>query len=514
MKISLISVDGYVSLGIRHISSKLRSNGFKTKMFFFPYIVEEYFSDRCMNELYELIDGSSAIGVSSMAYSAKKAVQIINKLKPLNIPIIFGGVYPTACPQECIKESNIICRGEGEEAINELLEKMRRGDDYRNVHNFWFNDGRHVKRNNVRPLIEDLDLLPFPDYDNNEQFMWEPKKGFLSFDYRHVSGINQPFGGFIIFNIRGCPYSCTYCVNEAVQELYDGKVRIRRNSISYIMRQLDYVFGLFPNIKRLRIDDDTFFVRPLSEIKEFASRYADKYKIPFECNADPKTITEEKLDILFTAGLRHIGMGIQSASKYINREIFRRPFDGDLFMRAARIMNKYAPHLQVSYDFIVLNPDERKEDIIDNIRLIKGLPKPFRLSMNSMVYFPGTAAYDRARDMGVNTHDQRFTYFGLWTRFGELRRIKKDTRNKYLNTIILLLHGNVNKKRYGNIPSPIFNIMTRIWIVDMLNDKFDNLIMLFLHIFQAVIYITTKHTSSRQRQFIKKIFKSIPHILI
>lgn len=112
----------------------------------------------------------------------------------------------------------------------------------------------------------------------------------------------MPFGGFLIFNIRGCPYSCTYCVNEAVQELYDRKITLRRNSVSYIMRQLEYIFGLFPRIERVRIDDDTFFVRPLSEIKEFAFQYKERYEIPFECNADPKTVSEEKIDILLRRG--------------------------------------------------------------------------------------------------------------------------------------------------------------------------------------------------------------------
>lgn len=509
MKISLISVDGYASLGIRYLSSKLRSSGFKTRMIFFPYIVDESFPRSSIDEVCELIRDSDAIGVSSMAYSAKKAIQIINRMKPLKIPIIFGGVYPTTCPEECIKHSDIICRGEGEDAINEFAERLNRGVDYLDVKNFWFGNGNHSLRNGVRGLIGDLDLLPFPDYDNDEQFVWEPKEGFSKLEYRHIPGLNAPFGGFIMFNIRGCPYSCTYCINEAIQELYDRDVKIRRNSIPYVMRQLEYVFGLFPQIERVRIDDDTFFVRPLSEIKEFSSQYRARYRIPFECNADPKTISEDKLSVLFEAGLRHVGMGIQSASKYINSEIFKRPFDEELFIKSAQLMNKYSPELQVSYDFIVLNPDERKQDIMDNIRLIKKLPKPFRLSMNSMVYFPGTAAFDRAKTMGINVEDQRFTYFGLWTRFGELRRIKKDTKNKYLNTIILLLHGVVNKARYGNVPAGIFNVMTNNKVIDLFNDKLDKLMMLFLGIVKMMIYIVTKHTSSRQRQYIKKMLKKM-----
>ena len=275
------------------------------------------------------------------------------------------------------------------------------------------------------------------------------------------------------------------------------------------MRQLEYIFGLFPRIERVRIDDDTFFVRPLSEIKEFAFQYKERYEIPFECNADPKTVSEEKIDILFKAGLRHVGMGIQSASKYINSEIFKRPFNEELFMRAAKLMNRYSPQLEVSYDFIVLNPDERKRDILDNLQLVKRLPKPFRLSMNSMVYFPGTEAFDRAKAMGINVEDQRFTYYGLWTRFGELRRIKSGVNNKYLNTIMLLMHGSVNEVRYGNIPARIFNAITDSRVIILLNDKFDKFTVLFLCLFRVVICIVTKYTSFSQRQLVKKLIRRL-----
>lgn len=509
MKVSLISVDGYVSLGIRHLSSKLRSNGFGTKMIFLPYIVDDFFPSRSLDEICEMVRGSGAIGVSSMAYSSKKAIQIINRLKPLKIPVVFGGVYPTTCPEECIKYSDIICRGEGEDAIAEFAERLKRGVHYSDVKNFWFKNSSHITKNKVRALIGDLESLPFPDYDNEEQFIWEPRKGLSKLEYRHIPGVNVPFGGFIIFNIRGCPYSCTYCVNEAIQELYDSDIKIRRNSIAYIMRQLEYIFRLFPHIERIRIDDDTFFVRPFSEIKEFASQYRARYNIPFECNADPKTISEEKLSVLFGAGLRHVGMGIQSASRYINSEIFKRPFDEELFVKAAHLMNKYSPDLEVSYDFIVLNPDERKQDIMDNIRLIKKLPKPFRLSMNSMVYFPGTAAFDRAKTRGIDVEDQRFTYYGLWTRFGELRRIKAGTNNKYLNVIILLIAGIVNNGRYGNIPKRIFDFMTNERVISLFNDKLDKFMILFLGFFRAMIYMATKHTSSRQRRWVKRAIRKV-----
>jgi len=72
----------------------------------------------------------------------------------------------------------------------------------------------------------------------------------------------------------------------------------------------------------------------------------------------------------------------------------------------------------------------------------------------------------------------------------------------------------VNEGRYGNLPIGIFNIMTSNKAIGLFNDKLDGLMMLFLSISKKVIYIATKYTTSRQRQFIKKVTKKLSNITI
>ena len=60
--------------------------------------------------------------------------------------------------------------GEGEEALVELVRAMERGEEGRDVEGIWFREGGGIRQNSVRPFLQDLDGLPFPDYDMETQF--------------------------------------------------------------------------------------------------------------------------------------------------------------------------------------------------------------------------------------------------------------------------------------------------------------------------------------------------------
>lgn len=505
MKVSLISVDGHVSLGIRSISAKLKVAGHSVKPVFFPYTRNEVYSEKILNGLKEIVDDSRIIGISSMAYSSKKAIQIIRCLKVLNVPIVWGGVFPTTCPEFCIEHADIVCVGEGEEAILDLVNKLEDGRDFRNTMNFFVKDKDGVITNLARPLIQDLDSLPFPDYDLMSQYTLENER-FVLMEERHLPGIDRRFGGFTVFNIRGCPYSCTYCVNEAIKSLYKNQRIVRKNSIHHVIRQMKETKKNFPLIKRFRIDDDTFFIRSLEEIKLFTELYKKEIDIPFECNSDPLTIDDEKLQLLVDADLRHIGMGIQTGSKRINEEIFVRPFTRELSLNAAKIINKYYPDVEVTYDFIVLNPFENENDIIQTLNLIQELPKPFYLSMNCMAFFPGSKIYNKALKMGVIHNKNSFCQKGLWTRYGEIRNIKLSTRNKYLNLILLLIDGRVDSERYGEISNRLFSLLMNKRMIRLFNHSLQFATYIFVLCFKSIIYVVTKLLPEKPKSLIKSLF--------
>lgn len=109
------------SLGLRSISSCLKQRGHTVQMIFLipceRHDYDLFFPPTILQELSKLVKSSDIIGISSMTNESKECIQVINYLKRLNKPIVWGGIHATSCPDECIKYADAICIGEGEEAF-------------------------------------------------------------------------------------------------------------------------------------------------------------------------------------------------------------------------------------------------------------------------------------------------------------------------------------------------------------------------------------------------------------
>jgi anaerobic magnesium-protoporphyrin IX monomethyl ester cyclase len=120
-------------------------------------------------------------------------------------PSIVGGIHPTVAPEEVIAHSKFIIRGEAEEALVELLEKLGKGQDVTAIPNVWVKHRGIIYRNEVRRLIANLDSLPMP--------LWEAwdKQHFYGSYIKNLFKDIECVGTFE--TSRGCPYACTYCCN-------------------------------------------------------------------------------------------------------------------------------------------------------------------------------------------------------------------------------------------------------------------------------------------------------------
>lgn len=503
MKIALISFDGYVSLGIRYISAKLKQAGYETKLVFLACSGEETYSKKVLDSFREICCDSDIVGFSSMVHSFRQTVQVATALKDSSAAKVWGGPFPTTCPEICIKLVDGVCIGEGEEAMLELVDKLAQGNDFRNTKNFLFKYKDKIITNPVRPLIEALDSLPFPDYDLDSQFVLENNR-IVPMREKHFLGMDSRFYGFTFFNTRGCPYSCTYCVNSAIKEIYPRQSIIRKNSIPYVIKQMKFVKEKFSRVRRLRIDDDTFFVRSLEEMKLFSEAYKKEINLPFECNSDPLTINDEKMRLLVDCGLKHVCLGIQSGSERISQGVFNRPFTKERSLNAAKIINKYSDKVEVTYDFIIANPFEKKEDILQTLDFIQQLPKPFYLSMNCMAFFPGSKIYERALRENLKHKNLVFNKKGLGTFFGDIGSINLFTKNKYLNIIVLLTHGKVISFQYGKISRKLFNFLMNKSMIDIFNDRLGFVIYVFI-IFLRLLALVGKLIPKKTKIFIEKL---------
>ncbi len=456
MKITLISTSTFPSdQGIRTISSVLKKAGHRVNLVFMT-LSEDYSRNYTLSELNQLAriaKGSSLIGVSSFASTSKRADRILLFLKnKLKVPVIHGGVHATISPDKCIENADIVCVGEGEGAILDLVNSLENHKSIDKIKNLWIKKSNtEIIKNPVRDLIDDIDSLPFPDFDTESHFVLEKGK-IRRFEEKDLAG--QIF----FLTGRGCPYGCDYCSNRFFNDLYEGKRKkiLRWHSPEYIIKGILYMKTKFPNLGYFDIRDDTFSLRPLADIKKFCDLYTEKVNMRFKCLADPHTVSDDKINLLVNAGCTDIIVGIQGSER-TNLEVYHRNQRDEDVLKCAKILNKYKSKLAVMYDVITCNPYETPADIVNLMRLLQKLPKPYYLSVNNLVFFTGSKLYQRAKqDNIIKDEKDSASQLNYWDRS---KHILLKGRNIYLNLIFNLMRGPVTDFRFGIMPNFFLNFL-------------------------------------------------------
>ncbi len=455
MKISLISTSTYPGdQGLRYVSSMLKSKGHDVKMIFMVD-KEDYrkkYSKDVVESLGKLCKEDDLIGVSSMASTSIRATQIIRYMKNiLNKTVIWGGVHPTISPEKCLQECDIICISEGEQAMCELADKLEKGQDISKIENLWVRKNNQITKNPIRFLVHDLDELPPPDFDIEDHYILDKNKlrKFKEEDFR----------GMIFYQTeRGCPNSCTYCINKRLKEINKGKGKVlRTHSVDYVIKDLIKIKNKFKSIKVFDIRDETFFVRDLEYIKDFCSKYKSQVGLRWKCLGDPINTNYEKLKLCVEAGLTDIIIGIQGVER-VNLNVYKRYIKDENVIKCAKVVNKFK-NIAVMYDVITCNPYETKEDIYNMIRLLQKLPKPYFLSVNNLVFFLGSELYKKAHQDGIIKSDKDSAFnLNYWDRW---KHIKLKRKNEYMTLVLNLMRGTVTNRRFGTMPNFILKFLIK-----------------------------------------------------
>ena len=415
MKIVLISPYGdTVAFGVRSLSASLKQAGHDVHVVFLPLDMRHVdydspYSDHVLSELADLCHDAGLIGISLMSNFFDMARQISESLcTKVSAPIVWGGIHPTICPEECLEYADIVCLGEAEEALVDLVSRLDSGEDYTGTKSFWFRDGSGgVIRNDVRPLLQDLDALPFADIGPSGHYVLDGDSikpmdlRLLEINMRRDALIPNAVA-YQTMTSRGCPHDCTYCCNHFLRRLYaDSGKYVRRRSNDSIFKELAAVQETLGFINYIWFCDDCFLATSDDRIRTFSQRYKKEVGLPFACLVSPYTVSEPKVAALIDAGLSDMQMGIQASSDRMLK-MYQRDKINAKVKQAANILNKFRDHMPPpKYDFILDNPYETTEDFIVTFRLLLDLPRPYRLNLFSMLLYPGMKLYDDAERDGI-----------------------------------------------------------------------------------------------------------------
>ena len=470
------------SLNTRLLSSCLKENGYDATCFF----CEGSFNDHNMKELVEMISKKklSLIGVSLVTDDYEAAVRITQEIKEkTGIPVIWGGAHVNVKPEESLDHADMVCLGEGEEALLELARNMSGQDKVdTSIRNIWFNTDLGIVRNEICNLEENLDKYPFPDFDFNSMYVMN-NKGFETLNENHLNG------EYSIMTSRGCPYGCTYCYNNYRRRQYKGKGKyLRTRSIEKVIEELSYAKRTFNGLRKIKFMDDSFIARKMKDFEKFKELYLDKIDLPFYALAEPMAFDFQKVKLLREAGLSELQVGIQSGSERTNREEYKRKISNQKVLQMAQSINDLG--INVVYDLIFNNPYETREDLVETIDFLMKFPEPFSLQGYNLIFYPGTEITDRALKDGhispnenandfstiEGKEDSPISMRGQSEVSGRFYKINySSTEKEYYNSVISLM-------AYNHVPRVIirfFRMSDKPFMLTLL--KFFNRLYNFAH---------------------------------
>lgn len=294
------------------------------------------------------------IAFSSDYYLYPHVRQVAKILKDiLRVPTIMGGIQATSSPENVLNDEyvDMICIGEGEEAILELADVMERGKEICNIENIWIKKNGNITRMPVRPLIDNLDNLPFPD--------------------RELFFKNNAFHeNLMIISSRGCPYRCSFCHNPAEQDYYKHSRRfLRRRSVDNVLNEIKECIKKY-QIKRIEFEDEIFNINK-NWFNEFCDKYSKEIHLPFWCQLRADTVTEDVVEKLKYAGCVEIFMGVESGNEYIRNKILKKNLSTASIINAARLIKEYNIRLQATAMFAI--PHETDKEMYDTVNLLEKL---------------------------------------------------------------------------------------------------------------------------------------------
>ena len=376
-------------LGLCSISAYLKSKGQNVAV----YQQFDQPESKVVEEILSFdpdVVGFSCIDVNMPG--ALRMAHMVKERKP-DAFVVFGGEHPTANWQMVEQpEIDLVVIGEGEITLAEVLDAMESGSrDFSNIAGLALLDGEKAVRTKERDRIADLGSLPLPDREVLG------KTRYLYYGLT-PSDIGIPAGRLHVASVylsRGCTFNCRFCTTPNVWG--------RR----WIARPVDGVISEIEKLADKGINfvyfQDENFLTDLKIVREFCIKKIERgLNMPFSIISRIAHLDDETIDLLHMAGLRHIGVGIESVREETLNEINKGL---DLAQTKKRIARLRKSGISVCGLFMIGYPWETEEMIREYSPLIRDLGVD-SIKIQFLTPFAGTQMYEEAmRDGHILTEN-------------------------------------------------------------------------------------------------------------
>lgn len=320
---------------------------------------------------------------TSSTNTALRLAALVKRASP-GTRVLAGGVQATMLPEVLLGDPNVdyVVIGEGEETAVELAAALKAGRSPAEVRGLALRKaGGGVEFTGERPLIADLDSIPFPAYD-----LMPMGRYTLPASRRLTS---HPAASVV--TSRGCPYGCRFCSHNTV---FRNRVRFRspKNVIAE-MKKLRADFG----VREFLFWDDSILLDRSRAQRLFALMKAELPDILWSASSRVDHMTPELAAAMRAAGCRMVLFGVESGSEAILASINKRTTRPQI---KAAVEACRAAGLQTFCSFIIGTPEETEETLAETGRFVAELDPDYAIFC-IFAPLPGSHYFREFRERGL-----------------------------------------------------------------------------------------------------------------
>ena len=313
-----------------------------------------------------------------------KTCSKLNELSLNSIKSLVVGTHASALPKQTLKEEpySYVCQGEGPLTIINLIDFIKgKNLDIKKIPGLWYFDKDHnITFNKPAKMFEDLDVdLPGQAWDLLDMSKYK------AHNWHTFGKLNSRENYASLQTSLGCPFKCTFCCINAPFE----RNTIRHWSSKHIVSQIKLLVEKY-NIYNIKIPDEMFVLNPkqVSEVCDEIIKTGYGKKLNFWAYARIDTLEDnEMLKKMLKAGIRWLGLGIESSSKHVRSGVIKGRFDNyniEAIVKKVRDMGFY-----VGANYIFGLPDDNLDSMKETLDLSLRINSEWANFYSAMAY-PGS----------------------------------------------------------------------------------------------------------------------------